>query len=461
MDAGAPWLGRHVLGRGLVHARRISLAGIVPKDRAGRLRVEAAQWRPFDDADYVVCIDADDAWLYAWDRSAFAARVADTPVQRARQVLPETLLFAPPSADGARLLACREGFAAELWADGRLQATRWWPGQPSTADWTLFLRGAGQPADDEAPPAALSLEQAGSRPRWARVRRLTESGGDEGRSLPLMAGALGLALWIPAVWLARDHWAVAADTAVLEAERAELENSAAPQLQARREALEALAGVDYASAWLSRPDPVAVLAAVAQRWPADGSTVREFQFADAQLRLALVPAAGTARVAYVQALEEGGAFRRVREESGENADSRGLLLRAELADDFADRQAARPADGAASGAAGAAAAVAATPTAAAPAVSAAQAQAPAAVPAAKPSAAAAPAPAATRPAAPPPPPPRANRTPEPAPAARPKAEPPPGIAIPESVTPLSGPGAAPQGGTPMSEATPQGKGAGR
>jgi hypothetical protein len=319
-----------VLARGLCRARAVSLAGIPARDRWGRLRVEAVQWRPFDDCEHAADLHGDTAWLYAWDRAAFEARLAGDTGLRVSRVLPETLLFPRPAGDAVRLLRCVDGFAGEVWRGGVMTATRWWPEKPDDEAWALFRRGAGDAAVLEPVPPEVVRDPATSRAPWSTVRLLGRETGETGSSAWL-ASLLVICLAGPAAWLARDLWAVQRDLLALEAERDELQGRSTSPVQARQEALAALADVDAVEAWLDAPDPTALLAELARRLPADGSTVRSFEVNEGRIRLALSPAAGTPRVAYVRALEEGGVFGNVREEGGEGREAGLLVLTAQAA----------------------------------------------------------------------------------------------------------------------------------
>lgn len=320
-----------MLARSLCRAHRVSLSGIAPRDRMGRLRVEAAAWRPFDDCEHVALVQGDTAWLYAWDRAAFERRWNGEPVPRVTRVLPETLLFPPPDHDGARLLRCAEGVAGEVWQGGALQATRWWLQLPDAAEWTLFLRSAGLPAHGAALPTAQAPGPTPYGAAWSQVRRLGEAADGQALSMPWALPLLAVALVVPAVWFARDLWAVERDIQALVAEQEALQSQTASPVRARQQALAALADIDAVQRWLSVPDPTLLLAEVARRLPADGSVLRRFDAADGRVQIALSPAAATPRVAYVTMLESGGLLTGVREEAGEGREARWLLLRAEAA----------------------------------------------------------------------------------------------------------------------------------
>jgi hypothetical protein len=70
---------------------------------------------------------------------------------------PETLLFPCPTGDGTRLLLLSYGVEGQLWRDGLLIASQWWPQSPTAIDWSNFQRAAGW-SGDPVVPAPLSLE---------------------------------------------------------------------------------------------------------------------------------------------------------------------------------------------------------------------------------------------------------------------------------------------------------------
>jgi hypothetical protein len=278
----------------------------------------------------VFVIEGDMAWLYAWDRAAFEQRLMDANVRRVTRVVPETLLFKPAAGDGARLLQCRDGAAAEYWRDGVLQATRWWPHVPDDAEWSLFLRGAGLPATDVGVPAPVQARDAYDPRGWTRVRNLTEGQTVQAWQSPWLAPVLVAAMTAPAAWLVRDSWVVASELRQLQSQHESLLERASSSLRERAAALKTLEEVEAVQRWLTTPDAIRVVAEVAARLPRDGSIVRRLEVSGDRLVLALMPAPATPRIAYVKALEEGGLLLDVREETSEGREAAWLLLGARL-----------------------------------------------------------------------------------------------------------------------------------
>ena len=86
------------------------------------------------------------AGAWTWDASRLTAenKAVDT-----YQAIPETLARIPLTS-GVRLATCLEGVEGEVWENGVLTASRWWPAPPELKDWQLFLRAAKIRLDDHA-----------------------------------------------------------------------------------------------------------------------------------------------------------------------------------------------------------------------------------------------------------------------------------------------------------------------
>ncbi len=61
----------------------------------------------------------------------------------AGRYLPEAVAQVPHS-HGARLVKGLSGFDGQIWNQGNLIASRWWGREPSDADWSVFMRAAGE-----------------------------------------------------------------------------------------------------------------------------------------------------------------------------------------------------------------------------------------------------------------------------------------------------------------------------
>jgi hypothetical protein len=338
-DAATDRRAPQIVARSRCRFLRVSYGGLPVADRRRHLEVQLATWAPFTDPGHALVEGPLGCAVFAWDATALAeqARAAALPWP-APQTWPESLYIAPPAgADGdatLQLVPCREGCEARLWRSGELVASRWWPQWPDTESWLNFQRGASVPdsARSETPPPASDWPgvAALSRP-WATPTTLQAL--RERQQLPQHAlAAFGLlALLLPTLWLATDLWQTLNANQALAIQVQRLEADAQPVLRIRANALEGLAALDTLGPAFERSDPLALLAHLSQRLgAAGGAVVRELDWNGTRLRLVLAVPAARPRVAYVQALEDGGLLRDVREDT-QDVEPGLLALVAELA----------------------------------------------------------------------------------------------------------------------------------
>lgn len=160
--------------------RRLDFAAVARNRRAAA--AELAIRRAYPDARARHCIVWAGSAAHAWIWSG-AANDGDE-----QRWWPESALIPPPAADGPRLLALSQGCEGQVWRQGELRASRWWPQAPDQSQWHLFLRASGV---EDAAEARVPLPQ----------------------SLPWLArpwgGGRGAIPWSPAT-LERIGWAAAA-----------------------------------------------------------------------------------------------------------------------------------------------------------------------------------------------------------------------------------------------------------
>ena len=111
--------------------------------------------------------DPRDAGLWAWSGDQ---KIEDGKSITTRRCLPETMARIPMN-EGARLVPCGEGVEGEIWHNGVLTASRWWPVTPSLRDWQLFLRaGKHAPTDHtQSVPVAQHVAWRGDLPLLDRA----------------------------------------------------------------------------------------------------------------------------------------------------------------------------------------------------------------------------------------------------------------------------------------------------
>ncbi len=312
------------VARALCRFRWLPYDAVPPAERRAYLRLQLLAWSPFGDNGYAVAGGRDGAMAFAWDQRAFEqrAQAAGLPAQPAR-TLPETMLR-PAHDDGLVLQACSTGVEGQFWRSRQLRSSRWWPEAPDAAAWMNFQRSAGVPADAQQPEPPALPPDAGAAwldAPWAPVTSLNALIERARLRTHALAAVLLAALLLPTLWLLHANWAVAQQLEALQAEKAELTLQAQPVLTARSQAMAALAGLDALAAAVSHADALTLLAHVAALLPGDGSRIRKLEMdgGGRRLRLVLAVPAGTARIAYVRALEGGGWLQDVREDTQEAA----------------------------------------------------------------------------------------------------------------------------------------------
>lgn len=260
-----------------------------------RLRYES----PAGEADSGLHIRAGEsgAAVWTWDADKVQSLLGEL---RPQQVVPESALH-PPGGSDLRCIACVDGVEGQLWENGEMTQSRWWPRTPDEREWKTFLRGARK-TPETASAAEMAVRQAAwidppfvDEPAVPWLRKMTY------RHAVLIAGLLLLG---PVSFeLARWSYAEIA-TARYRAELEERRAEAQPSLTARREAIAAMAQTDeHIALGDSRLLLRALLDARAALDPA-GLRIERIQLNDANIQL-YVSAPGQENTAgIVQALED-------------------------------------------------------------------------------------------------------------------------------------------------------------
>lgn len=201
------WLGpvEVVVPRSVSEHRRLAFPQLAADQRAAALRLAASRALPSDGGRWVARWQDDVAQVWLVDPAALDG------VDPAATLVPESSLRpAPAAADAVRLMATREGVEGQVWRDGRLLASRWWPSAPDAAAWGRFLRATSLPADDVVPPpietpplADAPWGRADGRLRWSA----TQLERAFWRSLGIVVGlVLGWQLVATAAWAIAGRW---------------------------------------------------------------------------------------------------------------------------------------------------------------------------------------------------------------------------------------------------------------
>lgn len=264
------------------------------------LTLKARRQAPF--AAAAVHMGWSEKWAVAWswDAQKAAAQLADAGLDaQGVKVWPETALHAPPAPGGARLVSVGEGFDGQVWREGALVASRFWPRRPSDEDWGVFLRSAGLgPAPSPEPVApALSDRPWGGRGAFADLL-------DEIRQAPAKRAAViaAFALTAPIAWRVGETLRLNAAAAALEAQVDNAGAEVSARVRDRRAALRQQ-GLLEAEARIARhPHQADLLVRVLDAVP-QGADLRSWRFRGGRLETTLVWPQTVDMVGLVQTLE--------------------------------------------------------------------------------------------------------------------------------------------------------------
>lgn len=302
-----------------------------PNERLSALRLQAQAWQAFERHAARLIIWDEVGLAIAWDEAGLERDLAEQGLALDRcWVVPE-LLVQQPMDGGVRLVRSLEGVDAQCWHAGQLNASRWWPIQPSVEDWLTFLRAAGQTvASDEAggstlfdvPQATEVLEEATP---WVRHHSMQAAGDSghhelEGWLVYLSAVCLAFAAGAAAHQFL-DAWRLQSG---LQAQLAELKGKADKALVVRDKAIGELASVQKLASFGLTPQPMEVIGHLHETLARTGIQIKELELEGERLKLGLQLGPNVARASIVKALQSGGWFADVNEARGDGA-GRALL----------------------------------------------------------------------------------------------------------------------------------------
>ena len=323
----------------------VPCAAVPAARRRDFVAVAVRRAAPFADADWYAAWRGDIAQVWLWSRAAVRGALVEAAGASRIRMLPESALRGAMQAQGAELLADREGCEGRLWRDGVLVASMWWPTAPEAAAWAGFCRGAGLTASEV--PALQPAQALAERP-WTQAAR---TGGVQTLRQYRRELALGaLAIWLATLGfelgaMVHTRWALHGVETALASERTAI----ADILSARGAAERARVAIGRLQALQAVPSQIALLQAVSMRIPGAGWRLLEWHMTDPQhLEMTLsMPQADPPGL--VRALERSDFLRAVRAEIGPAAPDQ-LVVRAtvqEPAAGAASEVAARSATGSA------------------------------------------------------------------------------------------------------------------
>ncbi len=246
-----------VVPRSRCQFRRVELPAMAPAQRLAAAELAAKRAYPQPDCCHYLQCSGSTAQVWIWRPEGPAADAAEL------RWLPESCLFPPARDDGARLLELTVGVEGQLWRDGEMLASRWWPGLPEESQWLGFVRAAGAPGLARPEPQRLALGEParGDRAWWAfaspaRLERATWLG-----AAALALFALGWQLAAALSWTIGMSW----QSSRLD----ELRGRAAPLVAAREQAEADLATLNQYLSLQSGPSDYVLMTDVVGPLPAD------------------------------------------------------------------------------------------------------------------------------------------------------------------------------------------------
>ena len=296
-----------VLSRALYRFQTFELTQVPAKNRNQALQLELTQWSPFAQSGYFVGWLGTRAWVWAWDADKVkTAMAAQGLTPRRTTTLPESLLHAPLPKDGLCLTHCSEGLEGQLWRARHLERSRWWAQTPTPDEWLSFQRDASiSPAEQKTTVPAPRHDPWAMQP-WLR-RSEPSAGLGNVIERPLM-GLGSLCLLTPALWLGLNYYQVAQNTALLQAQQAQLQIQVAPIMQARGQALDHLARISALQAIARSPSQLALMNSLTQALPNNGPTLKDWDFSGNQLKITLTAPTDLAATPIIAALQQAGPF---------------------------------------------------------------------------------------------------------------------------------------------------------
>ena len=224
-----------VVPRAHCQYRRADLSSVPSRQRAAAAQLAATRYQPSPDAVVHTAWRHGIAHLWIWTSPPPAVASGE------QRWIPESLLRAPPEADGPRLLAAVSGCEGQVWQGGQLVQSQWWPMPPDADAWQRFLRAGGLDSGTALPPTPETLPWAQP---WGESGRAWLPGSAAGRerlAWVVLGAVLAVALGWQLTGLAR--WGLASASLASELERTRTQM--APVLAARESAEAAQAKAEH------------------------------------------------------------------------------------------------------------------------------------------------------------------------------------------------------------------------
>jgi len=291
---------------------RFDLKSVPKPQRVQALELQIRQWTPFANTGRYLVWQGEDALIWAWDADRLGADLATQNFNPNRvEILPESLLH-PPLAGGLRLAACLDGVEGQLWQDGFLVHSRWWPVVPTEAGWLNFQRDAGHSAQLQSTVVPPPARQDWLLQPWARN---VPVGGGGAWTAPYETWLVGAGVLILAGMTSWYGIQLTKARQAIELRKSELktaETIASPIFEARQKALDAQVRIELLQKGGLYPDQLAVMATVAKLLSKNKATLSEWDYRDGKLKITVTSPDKLSSSVLIGALLDSGWFGDVR-----------------------------------------------------------------------------------------------------------------------------------------------------
>jgi len=226
-------------------------------------------------------------------------------------------------------VACMDGYEGQVWLNGTMNSSRWWQELPAIEEWINFQRDAGvlpENRSNEVPPVLrLSLNQD----PWARSASLNGSSFYGGNTEQSIVATLILCLFAASMWYGTQLIKLNGEIRNQGKELEALNQQAAPIVDARGKAMEALGRVKMLLSLDPYPDQLGLLAKVAESLSNDGAYLKEWEFQNGKLKVQITSPKKIMSSDYIKLFESLEIFKNV--QAAPTTDPTSLVLNMEVA----------------------------------------------------------------------------------------------------------------------------------
>ncbi len=262
-----------VLCRSVCHYQLWSLTEIPASRRSSVLQLKMQQWSPFSEYDSYQVWQGGQVQVWIWDKQKQQQLLAETGIKKA-SLIPETLLRPKATTEVVQLVDSMEGIEGQIWKDGLLVGSRWWPQLPSQTEWEHFQRAHGLPALPQLPSV---VEQPLLDRPWGR--HTARAGSQWTAVQERFAVLLGIAIFT--VFLTWEmvgifKWKPALTTVRTQIE--ELTEKMAPILKARNQAMTDKQLIESQLALNPYPSQIELMTQVIEKLPGPEAKLLEWDY---------------------------------------------------------------------------------------------------------------------------------------------------------------------------------------